>query len=88
MVYTSQQIAASDRASYRADRLRVRLGGSVGIDQGLPPKPKGMWRRTYDRLAERFYETEEQEKEAWLQGVACILARSPRRKPQRSRMGR
>lgn len=52
--YHSQRIAADDRAFYAMHRIQQRLGGRQGCDEGLPPRPKGMWHRTYNRLGERF----------------------------------
>ena len=51
LVYGSQGECRSDRAIRRLTKLRDRLGGYGGNDDPLPEKPKGMWRRTYDRLS-------------------------------------
>ena len=37
----------------RANKIKQRLAGSAGITDLFPPKPKGMWRRTYERLQEQ-----------------------------------
>lgn len=37
------------RKRRRAGRLRQRMGGDSGCDARYPSRPKGMWRRTYDR---------------------------------------
>ncbi len=47
--YPSQRERENDRAQRKANRIRVWLGGEPGW-QNIPPRPKGMHRRTYDRL--------------------------------------
>ena len=47
--YPSQRERESDRAQRRANRIRIQLGGEPGW-QRIPPRPKGMHRRTYDRM--------------------------------------
>jgi len=41
-----------------AQKLHVRLGGSGAVADGLPPKPKGMHRKKYKVLADRFLSQE------------------------------
>jgi hypothetical protein len=48
--YPSTRQPAHDRAAYRAERIRARLGWSPGIENGHGPKPKNMHWRTYERL--------------------------------------
>jgi hypothetical protein len=51
--YGSQTKSASGRRLYAAWKLRMRLG-SHSVNDPLPKRPRGMQRRTYDRLRMRL----------------------------------
>lgn len=51
LAYKSQLEQPYDRLLRQARRARHRVGGDNNILAPLPPKPKGMHWRTYDRLA-------------------------------------
>jgi len=55
VAYSSQFATAHDRAIFSAHHIHYRLGakGRIAMDDPLPPKPKGMHCRTYDKLAAR-----------------------------------
>jgi hypothetical protein len=53
LAYASQSERALDRMLRRANTIRKRLGGEVGMASSLPSRPRGMWRRTYERLCEQ-----------------------------------
>ncbi len=54
LAWQSQRISAADRPFEALFRLQAKLGGYRGWEAGLARKPKGMWRRTYDRHWQRY----------------------------------
>ena len=50
LVYETQRLTGDCRALRRAQAIRIRLGGTGSITEEVPLRPKGMHRRTYDRL--------------------------------------
>jgi hypothetical protein len=60
LLYPTQRKTALERARDRAQALRVRLNstGQHVCAFDLPPKPKGMWRRTYLRRCEEIEEAD------------------------------
>ena len=52
LLYPSQVETGWDRALRRRDRLKGRLGCPPILDAFLAERPRGMWRRTFERLVE------------------------------------
>ncbi|HVI66642.1 MAG TPA: hypothetical protein VM910_29300 [Bradyrhizobium sp.] len=50
LAYASQHEALHHRGVGKAQKIRMRLGGSPNMREAFPDKPKGMHWRTYDRL--------------------------------------
>jgi hypothetical protein len=51
--YASQQQTALHRGLEQARKIRMRLGGSAALLEPSPARPKGMHRRTFQRLQAR-----------------------------------
>ena len=50
LAYASQSESRQDRILERARAARRKLGGGINLSAPLPPRPRGMHRRTYNRL--------------------------------------
>lgn len=55
LAYESQREAPVFRALSRVQDMQARMGWrNMCADDGLPPRKKGMHKRTYERLAQQF----------------------------------
>jgi hypothetical protein len=84
LAHASQSEDRMDRTLRRANKIRQLLGGNPGMDEPFPQKPKGMWRRTYERLSERAFDAELRADQAFAQRAEQLLARIDNRKRKRS----
>jgi hypothetical protein len=75
LAHASQSEDAGDRLTRRANKIRQRLGGDPGVFAAFPRKPKGMWQRTYERLAEKVFEAEMSADDTFALRAEHMLAR-------------
>jgi hypothetical protein len=73
--YASQSEGPCDRARRRADRIKESLGGAAGLASPFPPRPKGMWRRTYRHLEGQSLEREMRAEKLFQLRVAHLVSR-------------
>ena len=68
LAYASQSEAPHDRLLRRANKRKIALGGTPG-SYSLPPKPKGMHQRTYERHLAEIAAAEDQGDLAFSMGL-------------------
>jgi len=76
LAHASQSEDKWDRTLRRAHQVKQRLGGNPRMLGPFPPRPKGMWRRTYDRLSESAFVDEMRADEDFESQFERRLARS------------
>jgi hypothetical protein len=85
LTYTSRNEDPCDRALRRANKIRTRLGGVPGYEAPIPRRPKGMRRRTYDRLFEAVIENDSRAEERLSRMAARIMEFDASRRTQSRR---
>lgn len=78
LAYQSQSEDVAARAQRRAGKIRQRLGGNPDWAASFPPKPKGMWQRTYERMWRLHLEAEQRIDDAFNVGAAAAILRHMR----------
>ncbi len=66
LAYNSQRRTPIDRATTKAQKIRMRLGGSANLAGPFPRKPKRMHWSTYERLRREEAEASARSWPAWL----------------------
>jgi hypothetical protein len=51
--YATRQVGLRYRLILKAQKVRERLGGNLGVANPIPAKPKGMHSKRYERLRAR-----------------------------------
>jgi hypothetical protein len=59
LVYGSQREEVWARTVRRSNKVRQRIGGASVLVAPLPPKSKGMWHQTYERMRQRAMRADE-----------------------------
>ena len=83
LAHASQSEGALDRMHRRVNKIKQRLGDDTGTHFFFPQRPKGMWRRTYERLREQAFEAEMLADETFEIEAARLLARIDNRQWKR-----
>ena len=55
LAYQSTRESETFQAMNRASVIRIKLGGSGSLHAPFPEKPKGMWWRTYEKMADNAH---------------------------------
>jgi hypothetical protein len=84
LAHASQSEDAQRRSMRRVAKIRQRLGDEGGTISPIPPKPKGMWRRTYERLRDQALDADERADEALLPHLLRLFARTENHEGKRS----
>ena len=76
--YPSQRVTPKDRALYRAQSIRQKLGGSPDISLPFPPRPSGMPSFAYTKLGLRAHRAEMEDNAQLLRFYEEVQQRSRR----------
>jgi hypothetical protein len=77
LTYQTSYVRPWERQRTKAEKIHIKLRGSGDLDDGIPAKPKGMHRRTYERLAAKCAAEHDAAETAWAYGVYGKFAALP-----------
>jgi hypothetical protein len=77
--HASQTENVIDRARRRANKIIRRAGGDFNMSPPFLPRPKGMWRRTYERRIDQAIDAEVRCQEVFESDVKKFMDRADRR---------
>jgi hypothetical protein len=84
LTYASQYEAEWERSRTKSERIRRKLGDAtfpvLGDYNPFPPRPRGMWRSTYERLRQRDAELLTTATDQFAGKVGALLDRLGRRR--------
>ncbi len=85
LTHATQQKGEMDRATWRANKIRMRLGGAPGLRWSFPARPTGMWQRTYRELRRRAMAADMAADEAFAERLARYAVYNRRHPPTKVR---
>lgn len=85
--HISQSEGPWPRALRRAAKARARLGGPITRGSPLPPRPRGMWQQTYDRLLAAVQAADARADDAFIVSAEHLIDRMKKASERRSAKG-
>lgn len=79
VAYTSQSETPLDRLHRRRDKVRAAMGAQRGFNGYIPPRPKGMWYRSYFRKLDAISVADAAAVQAFGVAASKLLRRLQRR---------
>jgi hypothetical protein len=87
LVHASTQERTGNRATRKNQKLRRRIGAEIGLGDWIGPKPKGMHRKTFERISARIHAAEAEIHDDMLVLLNRMKRHTARRSDQIRRLG-